>query len=153
MHQSPAFGEDDFASVRRNGIAMVNPIDEAGHFEEGLDVVGGDFFRDANDALLTDLTHRGLLFHQLPYEHSYPHCWRCHTPLLYYALPAWYIRTTAIKDELLAAERGHRLVPGHDQARPLRRLAEQQHRLGAVAQPLLGHAPADLAQRRGPVAS
>jgi isoleucyl-tRNA synthetase len=102
VHQSPAFGEDDFLSVRRNGIAMVNPIDEAGHFEVGLDIVGGDFFRDANDALLTDLTHRGLLFHQLPYEHSYPHCWRCHTPLLYYALPAWYIRTTAIKDDLLA---------------------------------------------------
>jgi isoleucyl-tRNA synthetase len=102
VHQSPAFGEDDFASVRRNGIAMVNPIDEAGHFEEGLDLVGGAFFRDANDALLTDLTDRGLLFHQAPYEHSYPHCWRCHTPLMYYALPAWYIRTTAKKDELLA---------------------------------------------------
>jgi len=102
VHQSPAFGEDDFASVRRNGIAMVNPIDEAGHFEEGLDLVGGAFFRDANDALLTDLTQRDLLFHQLPYEHSYPHCWRCHTPLLYYALPAWYIRTTAIKNDLLA---------------------------------------------------
>ena len=102
VHQSPAFGEDDFASVRRNGIAMVKPIDEAGHFEQGLDIVGGAFFRDANDALLTDLTQRDLLFHQLPYEHSYPHCWRCHTPLMYYALPAWYIRTTAKKDDLLA---------------------------------------------------
>ncbi|MFZ0141303.1 MAG: isoleucine--tRNA ligase [Aeromicrobium sp.] len=102
VHQSPAFGEDDFASVRRNGIAMVNPIDEAGHFEEGLDLVGGAFFRDANDTLLTDLTDRDLLFHQAPYEHSYPHCWRCHTPLMYYALPAWYIRTTEKKDELLA---------------------------------------------------
>ena len=112
VHQSPAFGEDDFASVRRNGIAMVNPIDEAGHFEVGLDLVGGDFFRDANDALLADLTDRGLLFHQVPYEHSYPHCWRCHTPLMYYALPAWYIRTTAVKDELLAQNEATAWYPG-----------------------------------------
>jgi isoleucyl-tRNA synthetase len=112
VHQSPAFGEDDFASVRRNGIAMVNPIDEAGHFEAGLDIVGGDFFRDANDDLLTDLTDRGLLFHQVPYEHSYPHCWRCHTPLMYYALPAWYIRTTAIKDDLLAQNEATAWYPG-----------------------------------------
>lgn len=102
VHQSPAFGEDDFASVRRNGVAMVNPIGEDGHFLPDVGLVGGQFFREANDALLTDLTHRDLLFHQVPYEHSYPHCWRCHTPLMYYALPAWYIRTTAIKDELIA---------------------------------------------------
>jgi isoleucyl-tRNA synthetase len=102
VHQSPAFGEDDFASCRRNGVAMVNPIDETGHFEAGVGVASGLFFRDANPVLLDDLTERGLLFRHVPYEHAYPHCWRCHTPLLYYALPAWYIRTTAVKDELLA---------------------------------------------------
>ena len=102
VHQSPAFGEDDFASCRRNGVAMVNPIDETGHFMEGVGVASTLFFRDANPVLLDDLTERGLLFRHVPYEHAYPHCWRCHTPLLYYALPAWYIRTTAIKDELLA---------------------------------------------------
>jgi isoleucyl-tRNA synthetase len=102
VHQSPAFGEDDFASCRRNGVAMVNPIDETGHFLAGSGVASGHFFRDANPLLLDDLTERGLLFRHVPYEHAYPHCWRCHTPLLYYALPAWYIRTTAIKDELLA---------------------------------------------------
>ncbi|MFL6090816.1 MAG: isoleucine--tRNA ligase [Aeromicrobium sp.] len=102
VHQSPAFGEDDFASCRRNGVAMVNPIDETGHFEQGVGPASGLFFRDANPVLLDDLTDRGLLFRHVPYEHAYPHCWRCHTPLLYYALPAWYIRTTEIKDELLA---------------------------------------------------
>jgi isoleucyl-tRNA synthetase len=102
VHQSPAFGEDDFASCRRNGVAMVNPIDETGHFEAGTGIAGGLFFRDANAVLLDDLTERGILFRHVPYEHAYPHCWRCHTPLLYYALPAWYIRTTAIKDQLLA---------------------------------------------------
>ncbi len=112
VHQSPAFGEDDFASTRRHGVAMVNPIDEAGHFEAALGLVGGMFFRDANDTLLTDLTSRDLLFHQQPYEHSYPHCWRCHTPLMYYALPAWYIRTTAVKDDLLAQNEATDWYPG-----------------------------------------
>jgi isoleucyl-tRNA synthetase len=111
VHQSPAFGEDDFASVRRNNVAMVNPIDEAGHFDADLDLIGGAFFRDANTALLADLKERGLLFRELAYEHSYPHCWRCHTPLLYYALPAWYIRTTVIKDQLLAENAGTNWFP------------------------------------------
>ncbi len=102
VHQSPAFGEDDFASCRRHGVAMVNPIDETGHFTENVGIASKQFFRDANPALLDDLAERGLLFRHVPYEHAYPHCWRCHTPLLYYALPAWYIRTTVIKDELLA---------------------------------------------------
>ncbi|GAC1378725.1 MAG: isoleucine--tRNA ligase [Marmoricola sp.] len=102
VHQAPAFGEDDFLSGRRHGVGMVNPIDSTGHFDTSLPLVGGQFFRDANAALIEDLTARGLLFRKLDYEHSYPHCWRCHTALLYYAQPSWYIRTTAIKDELIA---------------------------------------------------
>lgn len=102
VHQSPAFGEDDFASCRRNGVQMVNPIDRQGQFEEGLDLVGGQFFRHANADLVKDLDARGLLFRHVAYEHSYPHCWRCHTTLIYYAMPSWYIRTTARKAELIA---------------------------------------------------
>ena len=102
VHQSPAFGEDDFASCRRNGVEMVNPIDRQGNFLDDIDLVGGQFFRHANADLVADLTARGLLFKHLAYEHSYPHCWRCHTALLYYAMPSWYIRTTQIKDELIA---------------------------------------------------
>ncbi len=101
VHQSPAFGEDDFASCRRNGVAMVNPVDTEGNFMADLALVGGQFFRHANTDLVKDLTERGLLFRHLPYEHSYPHCWRCHTALLYYAQPSWYVRTTQIKDDLL----------------------------------------------------
>ena len=66
---------------------------------------------------------RAAVARRRAYEHSYPHCWRCDTPLLYYALPSWYIRTTAIKDRLLAENERDRLAPGDDQARPLRRLA------------------------------
>ncbi len=102
VHQSPAFGEDDFASCRRNGVAMVNPIDPRGHFVDELDLVGGQFFRHANADLVDDLTQRDLLFKHVPYEHSYPHCWRCHTALLYYAQPSWYVRTTQVKHDLLA---------------------------------------------------
>ena len=76
----------------------------------------------------------------MPYEHSYPHCWRCHTPLVYYAQPSWYIRTTAVKDQLLEQNEQDRLAPGDDQVGSVRRLAAQQRRLGAVAQQVLGHA-------------
>jgi isoleucyl-tRNA synthetase len=101
VHQAPAFGEDDFLSCRRNGVEMVNPIDATGHFVDDVPLVGGQFFRHANTDLVADLESRGLLFRHVPYEHSYPHCWRCHTALLYYAQPSWYVRTTAIKDALL----------------------------------------------------
>ncbi|WP_431959949.1 isoleucine--tRNA ligase [Actinacidiphila sp. bgisy160] len=101
VHQAPAFGEDDLKTCRAYGLPVVNPVRPDGTFEEGLELVGGQFFKKADEALVDDLQARGLLFRHLPYEHSYPHCWRCHTALLYYAQPSWYIRTTAVKDALL----------------------------------------------------
>ena len=102
VHQSPAFGADDMAVCKAYGLPVVNPITSDGHFENDIDLVGGEFFKTADKKLVADLAARGLLFKELAYEHSYPHCWRCHTPLMYYAQPAWYIRTTAIKDRLLS---------------------------------------------------
>jgi isoleucyl-tRNA synthetase len=102
VHQSPAFGADDMLVAKRYGLPVVNPVRPDGTFEEHLPLVGGQFFKAADAALVTDLRERGLLYRDLPYEHSYPHCWRCDTALLYYALPSWYIRTTAIKDRLIA---------------------------------------------------
>ncbi|UYM05346.1 isoleucine--tRNA ligase [Solicola gregarius] len=102
VHQATVYGADDFESVRRNGVELVNPIDTRGRFEEDVPLVGGMFFKKADTVLVDDLQSRGLLYRHVPYEHSYPHCWRCHTPLMYYGLPSWYIRTTAIKDRLLA---------------------------------------------------
>jgi isoleucyl-tRNA synthetase len=102
VHQSPAFGADDMAVARAYDLPVVKPIGSNGHFADDLALVGGMFFKDADLPLVDDLRARGLLFRHVPYTHSYPHCWRCHTPLMYYALPAWYIRTTAIKDRLLA---------------------------------------------------
>jgi isoleucyl-tRNA synthetase len=102
VHLAPAFGADDLAVVRANGMPVVNPVRADGRFEEGLPLVGGLFFKDADQPLTADLDQRGLLFRSEPHVHSYPHCWRCGTTLLYYALPSWYIRTTLVKDQLLA---------------------------------------------------
>ncbi|GAA2602632.1 isoleucine--tRNA ligase [Streptomyces tubercidicus] len=101
VHQAPAFGEDDLKTCKAYGLPVINPVRPDGTFEEQLALVGGQFFKKADEALVADLDSRGLLFRHLAYEHSYPHCWRCHTALLYYAQPSWYIRTTAIKDALL----------------------------------------------------
>ena len=101
VHQSPAFGADDMAVARRYGLPVVNPVRPDGTFEPDLPLVGGVFFKQADRALVADLDARGLLYREQPYEHAYPHCWRCDTALLYYALPSWYIRTTAIKDRLV----------------------------------------------------
>ena len=111
VHEAPAFGAEDFALCKANGLPIVNPVTADGRFDEGLALVGGVFFKDADPMLVADLDERGLLFRHVPYEHSYPHCWRCHTPLMYYALPSWYIRTTAIKDELLAQNQATNWYP------------------------------------------
>ncbi|MGQ0846357.1 MAG: isoleucine--tRNA ligase [Sporichthyaceae bacterium] len=101
VHQSPAFGAEDLEVCRRYGLPVVNPVKADGHFKDDVPLVGGVFFKKADEALVADLQARGVLFRHLPYEHPYPHCWRCHTALIYYAQPSWYIRTTAVKDALL----------------------------------------------------
>ncbi|MFC4907930.1 isoleucine--tRNA ligase [Actinomadura gamaensis] len=101
VHQAPAFGADDMTVCKNYGMPIVNPIGPDGRFLADVPMVGGRFFKDADEELTEDLRIRGLLFKGGHFDHSYPHCWRCHTPLLYYALPAWYIRTTAVKDRLL----------------------------------------------------
>ena len=102
VHQAPAFGEDDMRVCRDYALPFVNPIRPDGTFEADIPLVGGQFFKTADATLVPDLEARGLLFRATDYLHSYPHCWRCHTALLYYAQPSWYIRTTAIKASLLA---------------------------------------------------
>ena len=102
VHQAPAFGAEDLVTCRAYGLPVVRPIRPDGHFEEAVRLVGGAFFKDADPTLVRDLDDRGLLFAHHPYEHAYPHCWRCHTALLYYAQPSWYVRTTQAKDALLA---------------------------------------------------
>ena len=101
VHLAPAFGADDMAVSRAHGLPVVNPVRPDGRFTDGLMLVGGLFFKDADKPLMADLAERGLLFQSAAHVHSYPHCWRCGTALLYYAMPSWYIRTTEIKSDLL----------------------------------------------------
>jgi len=102
VHQSPAFGADDLAVARRYGLPVVNPVKPDGHFADDVPLVGGMFFKAADPVIVDDLRARGLLLRSEKYVHSYPHCWRCDTALIQYALPSWYIRTTERKDRLLA---------------------------------------------------
>ncbi|WP_282006848.1 isoleucine--tRNA ligase [Propioniciclava sinopodophylli] len=113
VHQAPAFGEDDMITCRAYGLPMVNPIRPDGTFAPDVPLVGGQFFKTADKALVADLQQRGLMFRVLDYDHSYPHCWRCHTTLLYYAQPSWYIRTTAIKDALVRENEKTNWYPDH----------------------------------------
>ncbi|WP_067487611.1 isoleucine--tRNA ligase [Actinomadura hibisca] len=112
VHQAPAFGADDMTVCKNYGMPIVNPIGPDGKFLPTVPMVGGRFFKDADEELTADLRERGLLFRGGHFEHSYPHCWRCHTPLLYYALPAWYIRTTEIKQRLLEENEKTNWFPG-----------------------------------------
>ncbi|MDQ1667478.1 MAG: isoleucyl-tRNA synthetase, partial [Actinomycetota bacterium] len=111
VHQAPAFGAEDLAVGRAYGLPVVNPVRPDGHFADNVRLVGGTFFKAADKHLVHDLDQRGLLFRNVPYEHAYPHCWRCHTALLYYAQPSWYIRTTQVKDALLAENEKTNWVP------------------------------------------
>ena len=102
VHMAPAFGADDMEASRAHGLPVVNPIRPDGRFEQSVPWWAGCSSRTPTSGCSRDLAERGLLFRSELHDHSYPHCWRCHTPLLYYALPSWYIRTTVIKDQLLA---------------------------------------------------
>jgi isoleucyl-tRNA synthetase len=101
VHQAPAFGADDLMVARRYGLPVVNPVRPDGTFEPDLPLVGGQFFKRADADIVADLQRRGLLWRQTDYTHAYPHCWRCDTALLYYALPSWYVRTTERKAALV----------------------------------------------------
>ena len=102
VHIAPAFGEDDARVGRDNNLPFVQMVDERGKFVEksGADVVGL-FAKDADKWIIEDLKNRDQLFKELMYEHSYPFCWRCDTPLLYYARSTWFVKMTEVRDRLL----------------------------------------------------
>jgi isoleucyl-tRNA synthetase len=103
VHTAIAFGEDDFRLGEEQGLSVVNPVRLDGTYDERIGPYEGRFVKDADPDLIEDLRSRGRLLRAETYEHAYPHCWRCGTPLLYYAKPSWYIRTQRNRDKLLAA--------------------------------------------------
>jgi isoleucyl-tRNA synthetase len=100
VHMAPAFGADDYAAGQRHGLAFVQPVDARGQFPVGMPVVGGRFVKDADPDIIRELEQRDVLWKAQKFLHAYPHCWRCGTPLLYYARSSWFVRTTAFKDEM-----------------------------------------------------
>jgi isoleucyl-tRNA synthetase len=111
VHLAPAFGADDMEVGRRHGLPVVNPVDRAGRFTVGP--WAGVFVKDADEEIVRDLGERELLVASRTYRHTYPFCWRCKRPLIYYAKPSWYIRTTAVRDQLLANNAGIDWHPSH----------------------------------------
>jgi isoleucyl-tRNA synthetase len=113
VHTALAFGEDDYRLGEQQGMTVVNPVRPDGTYDERIDGYAGRAVREANDDLVEDLRARGRLFRVVDYEHAYPHCWRCGTALLYYAKPSWYIRTSQIRDRLLASNETVEWHPPH----------------------------------------
>ncbi len=113
VHTAIAFGEDDFRLGEQYGLNVINPVRLDGTYDERIGPYAGRKVKDADPDLIEDLRERGRLLRAESYEHSYPHCWRCNTPLLYYAKPSWYIATSQVKDRLLAANETVNWAPEH----------------------------------------
>ena len=112
VHIAPAFGDEDLALGRAQELAFIQPVDLQGIITGGYPFAG-KFVKDADPEIAADLADRGLLYHQTIYRHTYPFCWRCDTPLLYYAKTSWYIRTTARKNRLVDINSGINWYPAH----------------------------------------
>ena len=113
VHTGAAFGEDDFRLATENGVTVHNPVRPDGTFDERTGPFAGLHVREADAPIVEALRESGRLFRAGEYTHSYPHCWRCDTPLIYYAKTGWYARTSEVKDQLLAANETIDWHPAH----------------------------------------
>jgi isoleucyl-tRNA synthetase len=113
VHIAPAYGEDDYRLVQENELSFINVVDERGRYLELVTPLAGQLVKESDVAIVKLLHEKGLLFHKEKYEHSYPHCWRCDTPLLYYATESWFIKTTALKDEFISKNQQVNWYPEH----------------------------------------
>ena len=103
VHTALAFGEDDFRFGQENELTLVNPVGLDGKFDDSVGEFAGRFVKEVDGDVVEALDSSGALFRSERYLHSYPHCWRCDTPLLYYAKSSWYVRTSDARDRMLAA--------------------------------------------------
>ena len=113
VHTGAAFGEDDFRLATDNGLTIHNPVRPDGTFDERTGPFAGMNVRAADPPIIDALRESGRLYRAGEYEHAYPHCWRCDTPLIYYAKTGWYVRTTERREELLAANETINWYPEH----------------------------------------
>ena len=102
VHIAPGYGEDDYLAGKLAGLDVLQVAQENGYIaDDGPEIVRGKYFKDADPPILEDLENRGLLLRTTDYTHAYPHCWRCKSPLMYFARSSWFLTTTAIKDVLV----------------------------------------------------
>lgn len=113
VHIAPAFGAEDMAVALESDLPVVMTIGPDGTFLPEVTPWRGQFVKEADPAIIQDLRARGLLYRAETYTHTYPFCWRCHTPMLYYARESWYIRTSQFKDRLVALNQQINWVPEH----------------------------------------
>jgi isoleucyl-tRNA synthetase len=113
VHIAPAHGEDDYRVCREHGLPMLMVVNNAGRYIDAVTDLAGRFVKDCDVDIVKMLSERGLLYHKERHEHSYPFCWRCKTPLLYYATESWFIKTTAVKDQLIANNKTIKWYPEH----------------------------------------
>ena len=113
VHVAPAFGADDLVVGQAHGLPVIQTVDAAGQFKTEVTPWAGLFVKDADPLIAADLDDRGLLYKAETYEHTYPFCWRCDTPLIYWAKQTWYIRTSSFKERLVALNDSINWVPDH----------------------------------------
>ncbi|MEI2357422.1 isoleucine--tRNA ligase, partial [Mesobacillus zeae] len=102
VHIAPAYGEDDYKTVMQNDLSFINVVDQQGRYTPDVGELAGKFVKDCDVEIIKMLSEQGTLFHKEKYEHSYPHCWRCDSPLLYYATDSWFIKMSSLKEKMLA---------------------------------------------------
>ena len=101
VHIAPAFGEDDYQVSRKYNLPVMQPVDKSGKFTSEVTDFAGRFVKEADDDIILKLKEEKKLYKKEKFVHSYPHCWRCHSPLLYYARESWYINTPSYKDKMI----------------------------------------------------
>ncbi|WP_425305709.1 isoleucine--tRNA ligase [Domibacillus aminovorans] len=113
VHIAPAYGEDDYHVVKNNEFDFVNVVDSKGCYKENVTPLAGRFVKDCDVEIIKMLSKSNLLFEKQKYEHSYPHCWRCDSPLIYYAMESWFIKTTAVKERMQSINQSVEWFPHH----------------------------------------
>lgn len=113
VHINPMYGEDDFNLGKEHDLPFFHTVDTAGKFKKEVEDFEGQFVKDADPKIIESLKEREILFKEELVVHEYPYCWRCDTPLLYYAIESWYVLVTKIKDKLIKNNEKIHWVPGH----------------------------------------
>lgn len=111
VHMAPAYGEDDYQTCRKFNLPTIHPVNKSGEFEDAVTDFKGKFVKDADAEIIQNLKARNILYKKEQYQHSYPHCWRCSSPLLYYARDSWYIRTTQYAQRMIDLNKKINWIP------------------------------------------